>query len=346
MNMQDTGTRAFAANYYISRFYHLANRCELDGDALLRRAAIDPEIVDSPGQRVEADKLAAVLVDIWDALQDEAMKLAAYPVPRGSFYMMGKLTIHEASLHKALEQIVRFYSLVTKAFSLDVSVKGKTASLRVTMNAPELDPEHLLAELNLMGLHRYCSWLIAENIPLKKVYFSYPRPRQVTEYAFLFPGRHEFDAPYMGFDFSSKYMDYKCVQSSGALKTFMRNCPVELFKQPKTDFSLSGEVKALLQQHPGNEIPSIDSMAKALHMARRTLIRKLRDEGSSFQQIKDLIRRDRAIRLLSSQSYSVADVADQLGYSDPSVFARAFRSWTGQSPRDYRAEFAPKQPAD
>jgi AraC-like DNA-binding protein len=71
-------------------------------------------------------------------------------------------------------------------------------------------------------------------------------------------------------------------------------------------------------------------------------MRKLNDEGSTFQQIKDLLRRDRAIYFLTTQSLAVSEIAEKVGLSDPSVFARAFKSWTGLSPRDYRVKYSRK----
>lgn len=332
--------RVTAANTYISKFYYLAKKCGLDADALLLDAGISPDVIDTPGRRVEAEKLAEVLIGIWDALEDEAMALSDSPIPRGSFYMMGKLAIHEPDLRKAIEQFIRFYAMVTNAYTMQLSVDGETAKLTFDLNAPEKDDDHLLAEIHLMSLHRFSSWLIATNIPLSEIYFSYPAPPQVKEYSFLFPGKHVFEAPHMGFAFSSKYLDEDVVQDVGTLKTFMRQCPVELFLQPKTDFSLTSEVQSLLQKHIRDGFPNAGEVASHLHLTRRTLMRKLREEGSSFQQIKDLIRRDRAIYLLTSHHLAVGEIAQQVGFSDPAVFARAFKSWTGVSPRDYRSNFS------
>lgn len=329
-----------AANYYISGLYHLASRCGLDADSMLSEVGVDKRIIDVPGMRVDAEKLAAFLVNIWDALGDEAMSLSRSPIPRGSLYMMGKLTIHEPNLRKALEQFIRFYSLVSDTYAMELRVDEQKAALTFELADPEMDDEHLLAEIHLMALHRYSSWLIAENIPLSEVYFTYSAPPQVKEYSFLFPGKHVFGAPTMGFAFSNKYLERETVQDKGTLKTFMRRCPVQLFLRPTTDFSLTGDVQALLSKSVEDGFPTAREVAQQLHLSRRSLMRKLKDEGSSFQQIKDLIRRDRAIQLLTAYPLTVGEVAQKVGFSDAAVFARAFKSWTGVSPRDYRAQYA------
>jgi AraC-like DNA-binding protein len=334
---------ATASNYYISKFYHHALRCGLDADGLLGQAGIDVDIIDVPGKRIEPEKLAMVVVGIWDALQDEAMCLSASRIPRGSFYMMGKLTVHEPNLRKALEQLIRFYGVVTEAYTMHLSTEGDRALLTFELRSRELDTEHLLAEIHLMAIHRYISWLIAENVTLNDVFFSYPIPPQVKEYSFLFPGKHVFDAPSMGFSFSKKFLDCENIQNAGTLKIFMRRCPVNLFLRPITDFSLASEVRALLLRHVQDGFPTIREAAEYLHLTRRSLMRKLKAEGSTFQQIKDQVRRDRAIYFLTSQTLSVSEIAEKVGFSDPSVFTRAFKSWTGLAPRQYRENHLQKQ---
>ncbi|NIB43374.1 AraC family transcriptional regulator [Pseudomaricurvus alkylphenolicus] len=340
LNQPVKSERGTASNRYISQYYQLAEEKGLDADALLHQAGLSPDIIDKPEERVAAEKLATVLVNIWDALQDETAACSPVPIPRGSFYMMGKLTIHEQNLGKSLEQARRFYTMVTSAFTMDIRVDAEQVLFSCQMHYPDEDPDHLFAEINLMSWHRYSSWLIAENIPLSEVFFSYPEPAEVSEYSYLFPGKHVFNAPYMGFAFHRKYLDRETVQNAASLKTFMRACPVLLFLQPKTDFSLSGELQQILKKGVPDGFPTIEEAADQLHMTKRTLTRKLKDEGTSFQKIKDLIRRDRAIYYLTRQPLSVGKVAEKVGFSDPAVFARAFRVWTGLSPRDYRAKHA------
>jgi AraC-like DNA-binding protein len=85
-------------------------------------------------------------------------------------------------------------------------------------------------------------------------------------------------------------------------------------------------------------------------MTKRTMIRKLKEEGTSYQKIKDLVRRDRAVYYLTRRGLLVGEVAEKVGFSDSAVFARAFKTWTGLSPREYRVNFSqgrtPEGPRD
>ena len=66
--------------------------------------------------------------------------------------------------------------------------------------------------------------------------------------------------------------------------------------------------------------------------------RRLEAEGTTFQTIKDELRRDTAIHRLSHGSSSVTAIAAELGFQEPSAFRRAFKKWTGKTPGDYRRD--------
>jgi len=334
--MLEKPSKFSASNYYISQFYSLAKRCGLDADTLFKNADIDLSVVGQPHVRVSADKLAHLVKQVWDLLDDEAMGLGASRLPRGAFEMMGALTIHESTLRAAIEQARKFYSMVTQAFKMKFAVADGRAILRCVLKEPELDPQHLLSEFILMGWHRYFSWLIAENIMLEKVYFNYAAPNYIEEYMYLFPGKHEFDQEILGFSFPTHYLECKNVQNADSLRVFMQNCPAELFKQPRVDFSLTGAVVQILKRTLTSGFPTIEQTAQELHLTKRTLIRRLNDEGAAFQKLKDTVRRDRASYLLSKNVLSVQEVSEQLGFSDSAVFARAFKNWTGMSPSEYQ----------
>jgi AraC-like DNA-binding protein len=83
-------------------------------------------------------------------------------------------------------------------------------------------------------------------------------------------------------------------------------------------------------------MPSLEQLAQRLHTTNVTLHRRLRNEGTSYQQIKDVCRRDAAIALLRAEPLSGSAITQKLGFSDASTFYRAFKKWPGITPQHFR----------
>jgi AraC-like DNA-binding protein len=97
--------------------------------------------------------------------------------------------------------------------------------------------------------------------------------------------------------------------------------------------SLEERVRAALEGEIGGGDPSLGRIARRLAMSERSLHRHLAASGTSFRRLLDDTRRDRALELLDDEGASVLAVASSLGFSDGRAFARAFKRWTGRSPR-------------
>ena len=83
-------------------------------------------------------------------------------------------------------------------------------------------------------------------------------------------------------------------------------------------------------------VPTLSSVASSLGMSARTLQRRLSDQEQSFQNLVDQARRELAQQLLSETDYSLAEVAFLTGFAEQSGFTRAFKRWSGKTPRSYR----------
>jgi len=86
----------------------------------------------------------------------------------------------------------------------------------------------------------------------------------------------------------------------------------------------------------GSDMPDLAGMADTLSLSGATLRRRLRQEGTTYQTIKDSVRLMEAKRLLTGSELSVADIAVTTGFSETSAFTRAFSRWTGDSPAHFR----------
>ncbi len=93
-----------------------------------------------------------------------------------------------------------------------------------------------------------------------------------------------------------------------------------------------GRVESLLTPllHTGGA--SVAVVAGELGVSRQTLFRRLRAEGTTFEQVLDELRRRLALQYLGEGRASVNETAYLLGFSEPAAFSRAFKRWTGSRP--------------
>lgn len=125
------------------------------------------------------------------------------------------------------------------------------------------------------------------------------------------------------------------LQDERTLKQFLQHSPADLLARPDGGDSLTSQIRRLLGRDC-RRWPDLDQVARQLHMSSQTLRRHLREEGGSFQQLKDHLRRDLAIYHLGRDELSIQNIAEQLGFSEPSAFHRAFKKWTSLTPGAYR----------
>ena len=121
------------------------------------------------------------------------------------------------------------------------------------------------------------------------------------------------------------------------MDVFLRTAPQSVFLKYKNEDSWTARVRRRLRDSlASSDWPLLDDVAEEFDIAPTTLRRRLNAEGTSFQDIKDDLRRDAAIHHLCHSAMSVADIAALLGFQEPSAFHRAFRKWCGAQPGEYR----------
>ncbi len=326
------------ASHFVRAALGGALRHGVDCTSLLRAAGIQPAVLDEPRARVAPEQFARLMQVLWEALDDEYMGFGRQPSKRGTFAMMCHAIIHCRSLEKALVRGTLFYGLFPDSPRIQLEREGDFAVLTVDDTLLR-DPDHFLVESLLVIWHRLGSWLIGQRIRLEEVTFSYAKPAHAAEYELLFPTSRHFETPRISLRFHSRYLAMPLLQDERTLKHFLEHSPADLLARPDGGDSLTSQIRRLLGRDC-RTWPDLEAVAQHLHISPQTLRRHLREEGSSFQELKDHLRRDLAIYHLGRDELSIQDIAEQLGFSEPSAFHRAFKKWTGLTPGAYRAQEA------
>jgi len=123
---------------------------------------------------------------------------------------------------------------------------------------------------------------------------------------------------------------------AACLRRLLSDAPAGLLAPFCQRNGLGEQVRLRLHAQLGKDMPSLEQTAWSLRITPHSLRRRLAEEGRSFLDIKNELRRDAAIDLLVHSSLKLEDIAEWLGFSESSTFHRSFKLWTGLSPGEYR----------
>ncbi len=313
-----------------------AKRQGLNHEQLLQQAGLNEQLINTPSLRITPEQLSRLTQGIWLAADDEFLCMGSRPSRHGVFALMAKQVVRCRNLHSVYYTLSKFYNLVNDAFRLEFKVEEDSASLSLTLIEPAKDPDYTLREFMLLLMHRFPSWLIGQKIPLHHVALDFAAPAHRNEHRLMYPCRAEYDQPTNSLVFGTELLNAPVVQTSQTLRAYLRTLPLDWFRRQAYYPVYTRRVMNFLEHTEDLASASMEAVAATLHMTSRTLRRKLTDESTSFQQLKDGVRRDTAIHLLSQPSLPISQISRQLGFSEPAAFTRAFKQWTGVAPGIYR----------
>lgn len=325
-----------------------------DAGGLLARAGIDATLLAdaAPAQtppRVPVERYAALYNLINAELDDEGFGLFSTPLRVGSFELLCRGVLGAPTLAEVLDRLGRYLRVLLPDVAMSVEVHGDDARLSLRECRPLGAGRVFAFEWLLRLLHGLACWLVARSVPLDTVSFPYPRPVHVADYALIYTARSHFvedGAPgdVLVARFAANLLELPVRRDETALAAFLVGAPGRLTTLYRRDREMVQRVRDRLRAALPKSL-TLAQVAQSLHLSPRTLHRRLEDEGSSFQAIKDALRRDQAISRLAKTRDPLAQVAADLGYADASAFYRAFVGWTGEAPTHYRKRLRGHSPA-
>ena len=328
---------ATICNHHVISCMHGLRARQLPQHQALERAGINPAVIENNSQRVHTDQVARLFKTVQETLDDEFMGFTQNNCKVGLFATMAELVSHCSTLGELLEKAVHFYNLVSNDIPMRLSHSRGNAVLSFTMTQPEFDPEHFMTEFWLVIWHRFPSWYIGEPIRLQQTHFTFSAPQHRSELQIMFPAELQFNSSANRLVFDAQYLEKPLIRSAQELETFVQNAPADVMTIPGSDTTLEAQIERIIsQRHPVNLVfVPIHQMAAELGISSQTLHRRLKDSATSYQKIKDNRRREVAIQKLVNEHLSVETVAEIVGFTESRSFTRAFKHWTGLTPREY-----------
>lgn len=333
---------------YVNALIEQAKEQGCDVDLFLRELNISATELE-PGQRFSAVKYGQLYRRIMLTVEDECFGMMSDGRVRlGSFRLLCLTVVHCSTLAKGIMRAAEF-SEICRGFIVKPEVvdqpDSETALVRMVpisdhdstkiQNKFSSENADQISTL-LAAWHRFCCWMIGDDIPIRSVSFNFPYSADLKQFAEALPAETRFDQPFNAVEFNREYLDRALVLSAASVDDFVRSAPYHLVVQDSLSDAIAPRVKALLSRQVGNQILNAEVVAETLNMAPASLRRKLANEGTSFQRIKNECRLEAAVQYLGYPELSIREIAERMGFDEVSTFYRSFKNWTGMTPTEYR----------
>ncbi|MDR6712845.1 AraC-like DNA-binding protein [Pseudomonas hunanensis] len=330
------------AVYFLNAMLHALRERPQLRDEHLRAVGIDPAVLEQAEARVPAKAFAQLWLVLIHALDDEFFCLDRHGMPLGSFALICRGLIQEPNLEKALRQCLGNFGLFLRDLRGSVSVRGGRAVISVQSSIEDPLTRAYAEETYLVLVVGLLCWLAGRRIVIDRTELAVLRPAQEDD-TLLWGADLRVGSGRTEVEFDSAYLRLPVVQDLPALKSFLRTAPQGLVIRFRNQNGLVAEVYRHLRTRRYGQWPTLTALAVLLGRSASSFRRQLEREGRSYQQIKDEVRRAMAFEHLREGSLSIAEIAEQTGFQEPSAFHRAFKKWTGQSPGSYRSHLISRE---
>lgn len=314
-------------------------RAGRDSDAFLRAAQLEPAILANPDARLPYARYHSAQELAVDLTGDAALGLhMGERASLSAFNMIGFLCAHCSTLRQAVSTLSRYRRLLFDVEAPELLEEGDRATLRYTFTYDRGPSDRMGAESTIAAavqIGRMCLGRMA--VPLQ-VEFEHPAPPYRGEYLRVLGAPVRFDSDATRLCFDRALLDVPLLHANPSLyRVLASEAERKLAELPAA--LLSDRVRAMVLQE--DEVGrakrrTMEQVARRLALSERSLRRRLRDEGSSYASVVEEAITGVARRLLSDRSITIQHVADQLGFSEPSAFHRAFKRSTGMTPQQFR----------
>ena len=313
-----------------------ASRAELEA-----RSGIAPADLEDHDHRVPFAKYVALMRAGKELCADPALPLHfGETIDMSEFSVVGLLAHASETMMEVLAQLNRYGQLVVE---VDIGAAGRFALepkdgalwLVDTRKDPDEFPELTESTFTRMicGPRRF----MASGYVLE-VHVTHAAPAHRAEYERIWRCPVQFERPWNALRLDPALPSQRVAVQPRFVFGVLSAHADALLERLKSSKTTRGRVEHLLLPilHTGQA--SMEAIAAQLGLSRQTLYRQLRSEGVTFDQVLDELRHQMALHYLSGKKVSVNETAYLVGFSDPAAFSRAFKRWTGTSPRALRSK--------
>ena len=306
-------------------------------EAAFARAGVDLQLFQNPDNRLSLEAVGRLLESCATLTDcDHFGLLVGERFDLNGLGPIGELMRNSATVGDALRVLLRHLHLHDRgAAPLLLRAEASSTLLGYSLlrhGVPGTSHIHDAAiAIAYMILHALCG----PSFEPLQVQFSYASPRSAALHGRVFRCRVAFDADLSGIVFGASSLARPIEGGDPHLRSVLEKAILDA--EAAGPMTFGERLESALHQAVLSGDASAEAICRQFAISERTLRRRLAQEGERLQEFVNQTRFELARQLLSSTNLSVSNISSALHYADPNVFSRAFRNWSGSSPKQWRA---------
>ncbi len=266
-------------------------------------------------------------------LNDDALGVSlAIRIPLGGLGTLDYALCTSPTLRDGLLRTARYYGVVTQRVKLSLVESPPRAALTFEREKGVSHSRHWL-EFSFGIFARRIRETLGKTVVFDEVCFLHEAPKNTARHDAFFGTHVSFGASIDRLGFSSSLLELPLRTAAASLADVLEARMKQLEPTLDEDDAFVDKVRRVVAELLEKGDVRLSSAVSRLAVSRRTLQRELGSRGTSHSTLLDEARRARGRELLDTGGLTVAEVSERLGFSEPSSFFRAFRRWTGESPK-------------
>lgn len=320
---------------------HYAATQGIDANHLCTTIGISPDLLEQPDRYISGEPLQALWRELVQQTGDDNVGLhMGESFNLSAIGILGYVLFNCQTIEQVLEKLARYTALFSQGVTIQVSVASGQVwcDCEVVSHLKNylLEAPRQPIESTFSALLTAIKTLTGKPLVLNAVWFQHPRPRDIAEHQRIFRVPVQFSQPHSRLVFDVACLQWAVLSANPSLlQTFEDHAEI-LLSELNHSNPYTHQVMQEITRQLTAEVPAIETIARSFAISVRHLQRSLQAEGTSYQRLLDQTRKELALRYLKKSDTAIYDIAFLLGFSEPSAFNRAFKRWTGKTPRDYR----------
>lgn len=323
----------------VEKIVRAASAHGIRAESLFEAVRLNPSVLLDPDNRIPFAQLVALYEKAAELTGDNNFGLhLGERINPSAFDVVGYCALNSPTLGAAFARVARYHSIWTDGALFTLEPANDTSAIVYSYVDTTIREHRQDSEMTLATVTTLCRTVGTPEFVPTCVEFQHDEPVDISEHLRLFRCPVKFGAPSNKLSFASSFLALPIAKADASLCALLdRHAEELLAKFPPRD-SLIDQVRSIIASELRGGDSSLEHAASQLSFTPRTLQRKLQELGTSHNELLDQMRRQLAMRYLREREMAICEVAYLLGFSESSSFHRAFKRWTGVTPKEFRKQ--------